>query len=146
MIGNFRIVSGSVIPWLEVVLTKDGIVPIYSQAPAYGCAEGGTITDPNLVDLEKATTIQFQLFKCGRTPVQVATQGIAEKVQTSVTEGSGETAVTKIVDMGKVRYKWHPDDTSVPGLYYGRFIVTFDDGSVFKWPYQLESLAIEIVK
>lgn len=143
MIGNFFIVSGSTTPWLECTITKDGIVPIYSQAASYGCGASGE-TDPNHLDLSKVTNVEFQMFRCGRVPQQIALQGTAEKLQRTVTEGSGETQVSRIEDYARVRYKWHPDDTSEPELYYGRFIVTFEDGSKLKWPYQLESLAIEV--
>jgi hypothetical protein len=144
MIGNFRIVSGSTAPWLEALITKDGLVPLYTQAASYNCEDQQT--DPNMLDLTTCTLVQFQMFKCGRTPVEVALQGVAEKVQSTVTEGAGsDTEVTKITDLAKVRYKWHPDDTSEPDLYYGRFVLTFEDGSILKWPYQLESLAIDVV-
>lgn len=140
MIANFYIGQNSTIPFLQVSLTKNGVVPLAQQAPSYECTSEEAKTDPNLVDLTDAESVKFEMYKCGRTPLLVATQGEAEIVQGTVTEGS----ITKVTNLGVVQYKWHPDDTSVPGLYYGRFIVTFKDGRNFVWPYQLESLSIEV--
>lgn len=145
MIGNFRIVSGATVPWLESIITKDGIVPMFTQAPTFNCNDPSAVVDPNVLDLEKVTQVQFEMYKCGRNLQQVSLQGIAEKVQSTVTEGSGDTEVVKKVNLGLVRYKWHPQDTTIKGLYYGRFKLTFEDSTIMYWPYQMESLSIEVM-
>ena len=152
MIGNFRIVQNASVPWLEAVVTKDGIVPLHTQAiQANGgqgsdCAGDNLTDDPNVLDLNAegdacVQSVEFEMFKCGRTNSPVALQGTAEKGQTVVTEGE----IEKISNKGLVRYKWHPQDTAVKGLYYGRFKLTFKNNTIMYWPYQLESLSIEVL-
>lgn len=151
MIENFRIVSGSTVPFLDVQITKDGIVPLAAQAPSFDSCEGGKQTlDPNVLNLcdpdNPVASVAFQMFKCGRTPTLIASQGVASVLQEKVVEGAGtDSEVTNFINYGMVRYEWHPDDTSVKGLYYGRFVLTFDDGRNFIWPYQLESLTIGVL-
>jgi len=133
MIGNFAIVQNASIPWLEVNLTKNGILPMQFQAPSFGCSD--KTLDPNWVDLTDAENVIFEMYKCGRTPLKIGLSGQAEIVDLGGDLGK---------KTGLVRYKWHPNDTSVQGCYYGRFVVTFKDGTIFKWPYALESMTIEV--
>lgn len=134
MIANFRIVSGATVPYLEVVITKDGIIPLHMQAPAFGCSQ--ETDDPNVLDLTEVQSVQFKMFKCGRTPQEVGLSGVAEKLQSTVNG--------KIINKGVVIYKWHPNDTVVKGMYYGQFTLTFSNNVIYKFPFQLESLSIEV--
>lgn len=128
MISNFQIVQGATLPWLEVQLTKNGLMLMGPKWPQYTCVDG--VTDPAIVDLTDAESVKFYMWKCGRTPLAVGL--------------SGEASVSD-PKLGLVIYKWAATDTSVPGLFYGRFVVTFKDNTVFQWPFQLEALTIEIL-
>jgi len=99
---------------------------MYTQAVKNTCQDA---SDPNVVDLSDAQSIQFEMFKCGRVPAGVGLSGEAEFVDKA---------------KGLVRYKWHPNDTSAPGIYYVGFKITFNNGYILRWPYQLESLAVEV--
>ncbi len=127
MISNFQIKQGASVPYLEVQVTKDGMVSMYTQAPVFGCTKDGD--NPNAVDLTNVVAVKMRMYKCGRTPVEVGLSG---------------QAVIADAAKGIVQYRWHPLDTSVPGHYYCVFEFTFSDNSLFKWPYQNESLTIEV--
>lgn len=129
MIGNFLIRSGASLPWLEAIITKSGQLTLPSVASSGGC---GNAKNPDAVDLTDAQSIAFKLYKCGRVPAQVGLAGQAEIDTNDKTSGL-------------VRYKWNPQDTLVPGIYYGSFEITFNDNTLFKWPMQLEALTIEIL-
>lgn len=127
MIGNFIIQLGSTVPWLDVQITQDGFVDMNLEAPKMkGCA--ADCDDSNAIDLTNAQ-VTFELFKCGRTPARVANQGQVEVLDAK---------------KGLVRYKWAVGDLSTRCLYYGTFVVKFDDGTILRWPYALEQLTIEV--
>lgn len=134
MIGNFVVRAGSTVPWLEVGITKDGVIPLNDNSKPVS-------NDPNcpndlnpFVDLTGAT-IQFQMVKCGRVPTAVSLTGTAESFKLGDQDKFASQA----------RFKWGVNDTMTPGLYYGTFVITFEDNSVLKWPLQSEALCIEIM-
>lgn len=130
MVSNFQLAQLASLPWLEVQITRDGRVGLYLQAPSDACVEEGT--DPNILDLEaiNAQSVTFLFWKCGRVPQQVSLQGTAEF-------GNKK--------LGEVRYKWHPNDVGIQGIYYGQFEITMDDNSKLRWPFQKEALTIEVL-
>ena len=136
MISNFQLQQCSSLPWLELQITTDGRLSLYQQASSQGCAQN--TTDPNALDLSDLWSVHFLMFKAGRTRMPVGLSGSACVV---VDPERGITAKD-----GIVRYRWSQVDTSVPGLYYGQFVLTFKDQTVLKWPYQIESLAIEVME
>lgn len=130
MIGNFLIRRGSTLPWLDVQITQDGFTDLNLSANApKGCATAPCGDKDNLVDLTGAQ-VSFELYTCGRTPMLVSTLGTTEIVD--------ETC-------GTVRFKWAGGDLPAPYcLFYGVFVVKMIDGTVLRWPYAKEQLAIEV--
>lgn len=129
MIGNFTIRQGSTLPWLDVQITQDGFVDMNLEAPKLqGCGEGCGDKD-NIVDLTGAQ-VRFRLFKCGRTPSQVALTGTAEIVDAAC---------------GTVRYKWAPGDLPCACLFYGQFEIRMPDNTLLLWPFAKEQLTIEVL-
>lgn len=127
MIGNFIIQLGSTLPWLSVQITKDGFVDVNLEAqPTKGCAKG---CDDNVLDLTDCQ-VSFELFKCGRTPARVATQG--------------QTVIVGDPKQGCVQYQWAAGDLTSRCLYYGTFVVVMPDNTILRWPYALEQLTIEV--
>lgn len=125
MISNVMIPQGASQPALQVTITPDGRVPTQIPAQTFGCQK----TASQGIDLTDAT-VRFEMFNaCQRSQPQMATLGAVEILD---------------VKAGIVKYNWHPTDTSVKGCFYGRFVVTFADNTVAKWPYQLEALMIEV--
>lgn len=130
-VSNFQIRKDSTLPYLEVQITKDGTIPkntIVSEG--YSCEDASSVSAANILDLTDVFSVEFELKKCDRVPVEASVNGEVE-----------------IVDAvkGIVRYKWAATDTAVLGLFYGTFVVSFNDGGKYRWPANLESLAIEIV-
>jgi len=125
MIANFMIPQGATQPSLEVTLTPTGQVPVQLPSQSYGC-QTTAIAGVDLTD----AVVSFELFNaCSRTHDQKGVFGQVEVID----------AVA-----GVVRYQWHPNDTADKGMFYGRFVVRFADNTILKWPYQIESLAIEV--
>jgi hypothetical protein len=128
---NFAIRVGATIPYLAVQITQSGIVPLFDGGVDCCGPEG---TNPDAVDLTEAKTITFEMVTCARFPQPASTQGTVEIIEDDKT---GRT-------QGRVQYKWHPNDTLVAGQRYGTFVVTFNDNSVLRWPFQKEALSIAI--
>jgi len=130
-VSNFQIRKDANVPYLDVQITKDGSIPLTNSNPSgFACPSATAIDLSNVVDLTNIDVIQFKLKKCDRVPVDASTNGAVEILD---------------VAQGMVRYKWAVTDTAITGLFYGTFVLTFKDGNVFKWPRNLESLAIQIV-
>lgn len=127
MIGNFIIQLGSTLPWLTVQITKDGFVDANLEAtPTKGCANS---CDDNVIDLTDCQ-VNFELFKCGRTP------GFVVKL--------GQTVIVDDPTLGTVQYQWAAGDLTERCLYYGTFVIVMPDATVLRWPYALEQLTIEV--
>jgi hypothetical protein len=129
-VSNFQIRKDSNVPYLDVQITKDGSVPLRYVDQGQSCPNATLIDLSNIVDLTDVDSIEFKLKKCGRTPVDASTTGTVEILDAKT---------------GMVRYKWAITDTAVVGLFYGTFVITFTDHSVYRWPKNLESLSIQIV-
>jgi len=130
-VSNFQIRVGSTVPYLEVQITKDGTIPRnVSIDQGYSCEDSNNVNQANVLDLTDAYKVEFELKKCGREPIEASVNGEVEIVDE---------------ENGIVRYKWASTDTAEKGLFYGTFVITFDDNGVYRWPMNLESLAIEIV-
>jgi hypothetical protein len=116
---------GATQPSLRVTITPDGRVPTQMPAQTFGCQK----TASQGIDLTDAS-VKFEMYNsCQRSQPQLATLG---------------QVVIVDAPTGVVEYHWHPSDTSIQGCYYGRFVVTFADNTIAKWPYQLEALMIEV--
>ena len=129
-VSNFQIRKDANVPYLDVQITKDGSIPLRFVDQGQSCPNATSIDLGNIVDLTDVDNIVFSLKKCARTPVDASANGTVE-----------------ILDAAKgiVRYKWALTDTAVTGLFYGTFVITFTDHSVYRWPRNLESLSIQIV-
>jgi hypothetical protein len=101
---------------------------MYLNTQAQACASGSV--DPNAVDLSNVWNMSFTLYKPGRFPTQVRTYG---------------TIVVTDKTNGVVQYQWSPLDNQCYGLFYGQFTFNFRDGTILKFPQQMESLAIEVL-
>lgn len=130
-ISNFQLQQNTTSPYLDVILAADGQFHDQIVQP---CALAQDPVGINLIEdvgppLVRAK-VEFELFGCDRAKTQYATMGEVEVLEAAT---------------GKVRYKWHPDDTANLGLYYGSFLITWADGSQLRWPFVREGFSIEVI-
>lgn len=125
MFSQFQIPRGATVPYLDIQITEDGRIVQPGVNDLYGCAD----QKGKGVPLPFGTVIKPHMYKCGRTPTEVALQGTVEILD---------------ADNGIVRYKWHPNDLQCACYHYFQFWITFPDGSLLKFPFLLETLVIEV--